>query len=164
MSRSARVQPDWVDLAAVVRDVSTELSRDQQLALGRIALDIPEATHVWFDRAHLIQILNNLLGNAVRYASEAPGAIEVVLDRESHGVLTLSVTDDGPGIASEYRDKLFEPFFTTYRKGTGLGLYLARELALANTAELSFEPLKRRRASTGASFVLRMRETADFSV
>jgi two-component system sensor histidine kinase PilS (NtrC family) len=49
------------------------------------------------------------------------------------------VQDDGPGISPEVRAHLFEPFYTTSSKGTGLGLYLARELCLNNEARLDYE-------------------------
>jgi two-component system sensor histidine kinase PilS (NtrC family) len=53
------------------------------------------------------------------------------------GRTRLDVIDDGPGIKAEHRSRLFEPFFTTHAKGTGLGLYIARELAEANRASLT---------------------------
>jgi len=53
--------------------------------------------------------------------------------------LELHVQDDGPGISQEVRSHLFEPFYTTSSKGTGLGLYLARELCLNNEATLDYE-------------------------
>ncbi|RTL24382.1 MAG: ATP-binding protein, partial [Rhodocyclaceae bacterium] len=52
------------------------------------------------------------------------------------GRVALDVSDDGPGIPEELRTQVFEPFFTTHSKGTGLGLYIARELAEANGAVL----------------------------
>jgi two-component system sensor histidine kinase PilS (NtrC family) len=50
----------------------------------------------------------------------------------------LSVIDDGPGVAPEHRAHLFEPFFTTVATGTGLGLYIAREVCEANEASLEY--------------------------
>jgi two-component system sensor histidine kinase PilS (NtrC family) len=68
--------------------------------------------------------------------------------------LHLTIRDDGPGVSAEHRDKLFEPFFTTDAQGTGLGLFLARELAEANAAQLAYLP-----GEDGASFRLSLRQS-----
>ena len=68
--------------------------------------------------------------------------------------VALHVRDDGPGFDEDTRTHLFEPFFTTHPKGTGLGLYIARELAEANDAELELST-----AGPGADFTLRAHQT-----
>jgi two-component system sensor histidine kinase PilS (NtrC family) len=65
----------------------------------------------------------------------------------------LSVVDQGPGVPASSRSHLFEPFFTTEAKGTGLGLYLARELCAANRATLEYVD-----DSVGAHFRIQCRE------
>lgn len=81
----------------------------------------------------------NLLSNARRYCSNTPGAVKIEVPRpSSSGSVELHVVDDGPGIAEETGGKVFEPFFTTHSKGTGLGLYIARELCEANDAMLEW--------------------------
>jgi len=65
------------------------------------------------------------------------------------GRVVLDVLDDGPGIPAEQQGKLFEPFFTTASDGTGLGLYIARELCEANGALLEYRAGERQ---TGACF------------
>ena len=62
--------------------------------------------------------------------------MQLVVMRNATASLSLHVTDDGPGIAGEDAAQLFEPFFTNVARGTGLGLYIARELAAANGAVL----------------------------
>ena len=64
------------------------------------------------------------------------------------GSVYLDIIDNGPGIDSEAQDKIFEPFFTTSSRGTGLGLYLARELCESNGARISYVPA----ASGGSCF------------
>ena len=66
----------------------------------------------------------------------------------------LEVSDDGDGIADNIKAQLFEPFMTTEKTGTGLGLYIARELAEANGAKLSYES-----APTGTQFLLHLNQT-----
>ena len=83
------------------------------------------------------QVLWNLLRNAVRYAREEPGAVRLALRSDADGV-EISVIDNGPGVDAAKQAQLFEPFFTTEAKGTGLGLYLARELCAANRATLEY--------------------------
>jgi two-component system sensor histidine kinase PilS (NtrC family) len=94
---------------------------------------------VRFDPLHLREVLVNLLTNAVRYASGGAGSIRVYAVNDPAGRMELHVQDDGPGITPDVRAHLFEPFYTTSNKGTGLGLYLARELCLNNDATLDYE-------------------------
>jgi two-component system sensor histidine kinase PilS (NtrC family) len=68
------------------------------------------------------------------------------------GTVELSVVDDGPGVAESLRPHLFEPFFTTASSGTGLGLYIAREVCDANGASLSYVE-----RAAGAQFMLVMK-------
>ena len=97
---------------------------------------------VRFDANHLQQILLNLWDNSYEHGAAAAGgraAVRIALDsgwQAPHGQAYLDVADNGGGISDELRDKVFEPFFTTAHKGTGLGLYLARELCEYNQARL----------------------------
>ncbi|HEX6158084.1 MAG TPA: ATP-binding protein, partial [Burkholderiales bacterium] len=105
-----------------------------------------------FDREHLHQVMWNLLRNAVRYARAEPKSVRIVLDGYADRV-ELSVIDNGPGVPAPIQGQLFEPFFTTEAKGTGLGLYLARELCAANRATLDYV-----NAVPGAHFRIRCRQ------
>jgi two-component system sensor histidine kinase PilS (NtrC family) len=78
------------------------------------------------------------LGNALRHASFADGAVRIEARMTSAVRVELHVVDDGPGIDKALRKQIFEPFFTTHGAGTGLGLYIARELCEANNARLEF--------------------------
>jgi len=94
---------------------------------------------VIFDPDHLREVVVNLLTNAIRYASGKDGSIRIFA-RLGGGVFhELHIQDDGPGISKSVRAHLFEPFYTTSHKGTGLGLYMARELCLNNHAQLDYE-------------------------
>ncbi len=89
------------------------------------------------DPNHLKQILDNLCSNALKYGRPELGAIAVELDRIGEQPC-IRISDNGPGIDQEGIKRLFEPFFTTSHQGTGLGLYISRELAQLNQAELSY--------------------------
>lgn len=108
---------------------------------------------VTFDRTHLNQILWNLCRNALRHCRGKPGSISVVAHRvRVSRVVKLDVIDDGPGVAPAVRGGLFEPFVTAASGGTGLGLYIARELCAANGATLDYVE-----SSAGAQFTLTCR-------
>lgn len=94
-----------------------------------------------FDCSQLQQVLTNLIGNALRHSELETGepwaAIQFDQQRDM-GLAMLKISDRGSGVASENRNKIFEPFFTTENQGTGLGLYIARELCEINFATLSY--------------------------
>ena len=95
------------------------------------------------DPTHLHQILWNLCDNAVKYASAAAGAIAVEIScgvLEPSGRPYLEVADRGPGIKPDKVEQIFEPFYTSQPGGTGLGLYISRELAERNGAALRYQP------------------------
>jgi len=94
---------------------------------------------VWFDPLHLREVVVNLLSNAIRYASGREGSIRIYALSDAVNRLELHVQDDGKPLSPEIRAHLFEPFYTTSSKGTGLGLYLARELCLNNGAMIDYE-------------------------
>lgn len=96
-----------------------------------------------FDPNHLQQILQNLCDNGLRHGRKAGGRGRVVLEAgvgENSELPVLRILDNGPGIAPEKLPNIFEPFFTTEASGTGLGLYIARELCEANRARLVYIP------------------------
>ena len=128
-----------------------EFVANEGVPAGRIVLETRRESWVEFDREHLHQVMWNLLKNALRYARPEAAAIRVVLDGYANRV-ELSVLDNGPGVPAPIRGQLFEPFFTTEAKGTGLGLYLARELCAANRATLEYVG-----SATGAHFRIRCR-------
>jgi two-component system sensor histidine kinase PilS (NtrC family) len=106
----------------------------------QIAIE-PADTQVRFDTGHLQQILTNLCDNGLRHSRQHSNEIKLTLrgglaagESRPH----LDVLDSGPGVSEEASKHLFEPFFTTEARGTGLGLYLSRELAEGNQAHLTY--------------------------
>jgi two-component system sensor histidine kinase PilS (NtrC family) len=90
-----------------------------------------------FDRDHLNQIVWNLCRNAWRHCRKQVHSIRIELSNEtSQNDVYLDIMDDGPGVEPQQIKQIFEPFFTTAASGTGLGLYIARELCEANQASL----------------------------
>jgi two-component system sensor histidine kinase PilS (NtrC family) len=136
LGRRDRAQPEAVRWLEFIRGFIDELSLNDATVAIRIHLVGGDACFR-FDRGHLYRVLGNLLGNALRHASSAPGAIRI----EARSIaaakqVEIHVRDDGPGVDVSLRTQVFEPFFTTHGAGTGLGLYIARELCEANGARL----------------------------
>jgi two-component system, NtrC family, sensor histidine kinase PilS len=131
---------DEFDLLEFCTSWLGEFVRDRGLASGTIGLVAPPGLIVRFEQNQLRQVLFNLVDNALRYCSGRPGSIEIRADPpgERAGPLCLWVFDDGPGVAAADRESMFEPFFTTHTRGTGLGLYLAREFCVANGFDLLY--------------------------
>lgn len=137
LGRRDRVSPEDVDLHEYLQNLLDERSLQEGYDLARISNEIPKGNLIRFDRGHLHRVVSNLLDNALRYASPSPGSVRVSVEQNvSQNRLSLHVVDDGKGIDETERDRVFEPFFTTRATGTGLGLYIARELCEANGARL----------------------------
>jgi len=139
LSRKAQPNGEPVALGAFLEELKAEFCEIHGLAGDIVYIGDPGGSAVRFDPLHLHEVLLNLLNNAVRYASRQPASIRIFPAHDAAGRRELHVQDDGPGITPEVRDHLFEPFYTTSSKGTGLGLYLARELCLNNDAKLDYE-------------------------
>jgi signal transduction histidine kinase len=152
---SVRVVPDrlpelyTIDLAPLVDDLLNDLG--PLLAQHRLRIGGSRGLFVMADRGRLRQVLEHLLENAVKYAPP-DSAIEVTW-RLDEGVVRVEITDDGPGIPPEWRDRIFEPYArheTATARGSGIGLYAARRLAESMSGRLWCEPAP----SGGARFVL----------
>ena len=153
LSRREATHPESLQLVAWTEDFTREFVQTLELDEGAVALSAggrPDI-EVRMDPTHLHQILWNLCDNAVKYASLAAGAIAVELTcgvLETSGRPYLEVADRGPGIKPDKVEQIFEPFYTSQPGGTGLGLYISRELAERNGAALRYQP----RAGGGSVF------------
>lgn len=139
LSRKAQLHGEPFMLLPALADIVQEFEDAHGLPTAMIALAGSDTQRVRFDPMHLREVVVNLLSNAIRYASRQQASIWIRVVCDDAGRLELHVQDDGPGIEAAVRSHLFEPFHTTSSKGTGLGLYLARELCLNNGAMLDYE-------------------------
>ncbi len=139
LSRKAQINVDPFFLKPALVDILQEFHETHGLTPDVVQLSAPDELMVRFDPLHLREVVVNLLTNAIRYASGRPGSIQMFVVADLEDQLELHVRDDGPGISAEVRAHLFEPFYTTSSRGTGLGLYMARELCLNNGALLDYE-------------------------
>lgn len=111
---------------------------------GTVTVDIkPRSTEVRVITSQFEQILNNLLENGLRYSQRATGTADLKLKgglgrKSDQSTPVLHVIDEGQGVDAATEERLFEPFHTTEATGTGLGLYISKELCEANQAQLSY--------------------------
>ena len=133
-----------IDASATVAAVAADWARTAGVSLApdsRLRAELPAAAlGVVFDPEHLRRVLVNLLDNAHRHGGPAPGAIFLRLGARDEGWAQLSVLSDGPPIAPEIERYLFEPFFSTRSRGSGLGLYICRELCERYGASVEYRP------------------------
>ena len=93
----------------------------------------PEVSRVLFEMSILRQMIANLLNNAIIHSGRNESELKIIIDAEVKGENpVLSIYDNGQGLTENVKQHLFEPFFTTHKNGTGLGLYITKELCLAN--------------------------------
>jgi len=137
LNRRDRAQPEVFELEVMLRVFVEEFNLAERLEPDVIVLAGLPGTDVSFDRGHLRQVLWNLCSNALRYGRRLHGSLTLTMSMLDDRVV-LDVQDDGPGIPAEHQGRLFEPFFTTASEGTGLGLYIAKELCDANGASLEY--------------------------
>lgn len=144
LSRRDATRPERVSLHEWIEDFRAEFCETMQWPLARFVLSVPdEPLDVRIDPSQLQQIVWNLCENGIRHgcADSETSQLEVRVGRMSTGARPfLEVADRGPGVPENSIDRIFEPFFTSGRGGTGLGLFLARELAQTNGAALFYEP------------------------
>lgn len=136
--------PQVIDARAVVAAATADWAQTAGLELGaasRLRTEVPETPlGALFDAEHLRRVLVNLLDNALRHASGAPGAVLLRLGTRDDTQLQLQVLSDGDVIPPEVERHLFEPFFSTRSRGSGLGLYICRELCERYGASIDFRP------------------------
>jgi two-component system sensor histidine kinase PilS (NtrC family) len=150
LGRRDRAHREMIDLRQTLLSLVDEYTAKEGIATDVVRLEISGEARVCFDRAHFYQVLGNLLGNGLRHSRKASGSVRlVVVDGERGGSVDLHVVDDGPGVDEATREQIFEPFFTTHSRGTGLGLYIARELCEANAAQLELKE-----SDSGADFCI----------
>ncbi len=157
LNRRDRKQLETIRLADFLTGIADEVMQAENMPARTVSLQVPDDLRATFDRGHLNQIVWNLLRNAWQHCQRQPGSIRVAARAGYMGdAIICELADDGPGIPAETRGQIFEPFFTTRPGGTGLGLYIARELADANGGSLDLLP-----KGPGAQFRLTLRRAGE---
>lgn len=157
LSRRERARPEQVNIVTWTRRLAREFRRQHKLPDHRVRVESPPAgILVLIDPVQLTQAVWNLMENALKHAvvDDKPPTVTLRLSPiRGHREIALDIIDDGPGIPLEKRSQIFEPFFTTHKQGSGLGLYLARQMCDANQAPLEYVQV----ANAGACFRILLR-------
>ncbi len=152
LSRRESTRPERIAIGEWLRQFHAEFCETLQVPATQLRLRLPEPEcEVRIDSTHLRQIVWNLCENATRHSADMVGnpPVDLMVARlQASGRPFLEVADRGPGIPDSATERIFEPFFSGRRGGTGLGLFIARELAQCNSALLLYEP----RAGGGSIF------------
>ena len=141
-------------LDEAVRRIANDWSR-QNTACGQLRI----STHctgmeVCFDDDHLRRLMLNLLDNALRYASGAAQGLEVSTQLVAPGQARLAVWSDGQTLEESVQAHLFEPFFSSESRSTGLGLYICRELCERYDAQIGYQRVLRENVQGNEFFVM----------
>ncbi len=147
LSRRDASRPEDFDLKRWLDDFAAEYREVHPAAAAAVG-NQTDVAHlaVTFDPSHLRQVTANLVENALRHGGADGGTPKVDLHAgrlQETGRVFLEVSDNGPGIPPEVAENIFDPFFTTSGEGTGLGLYIARELCELNQARLEYRNAER---------------------
>jgi two-component system, NtrC family, sensor histidine kinase PilS len=143
LSRRESTKPTRLNLGDWFEDFLAEFCETMQIQESQIGLrEDSGSLEVRFDPSHLHQVVWNLCENALKYGESRAGiSLEIEVGRLNPSNRPfLEVADRGPGIEALAADRIFEPFFTGRKGGTGLGLFIARELCQLNRAILLYEP------------------------
>ena len=143
LSRKEIIRPEMINLETWVKELVHSLVTEHRLSKNNISIKCDKGPLLTnFDSSHLEQILNNLISNAVEHSKHKNGddyMVQIICQNDNDDVsIDIDILDNGPGVSPEHQKKIFEPFFTTASGGTGLGLYIAHELARLNNAKLAY--------------------------
>lgn len=137
ISRRRQSRTERIDMSRWLEDFRSEFLLRYNLAPADVVLELDDGPiAAGMDPDQLHQVLWNLCENGLRYSRGSPLLLIRGGVQRDTGRPYVEVVDQGPGVAAEAREQLFEPFFTTEAAGTGLGLYIARELCESNQALL----------------------------
>jgi len=151
LTRLPEPQKTRVPLAELFDEVRKVATVDWDTAGIRLSSAVePPGLEAVADRQMLSQVLINLLQNAAQALGNRGGSVELTARLNQRGHVAIEVADDGPGISVDVADRIFVPFFTTRKDGSGVGLALSRQVMIAHGGTISFA----NRAGGGARFTL----------
>lgn len=153
LNRRDRTNQEMIHLENFMTDFYAQFCAVEKIPPHCFKLELYDTdTVISFDRRHLNQILWNLCKNGWRHSQQNENSLTLCVTSKTQ-TIQIEISDDGDGISESVRSHLFEPFFTTEKSGTGLGLYIARELADANGAKLQHKT-NNKTPNSGTQFII----------
>jgi two-component system sensor histidine kinase PilS (NtrC family) len=140
LGKPASVQPQVIDLHTWLESVMTDFSQQYRAEENAVALTGENGIQACVDPDQLRQVIVNLLQNGMNHSDTdfKPYVTAAVTYDHRSGLPAIEIHDSGKGVADNLTERIFEPFFTTSSSGNGLGLYVARQICIANHGELDY--------------------------
>lgn len=154
LNRRDRTQQEKIELSTFLTDFHAQFCSIEKIPASHFHLaPLLQNQTIAFDKRHLTQILWNICKNGWEHSQKQISSLALNCLAFGKTGLNIQIMDDGNGVAEEDQARLFEPFFTTKTTGNGLGLFISRELAEANGANLQYQALPQ-----GSAFVIRLKK------
>jgi len=139
ITQKQSASPGKINLAEFIEIFLEQFCLGEKIHRNIFTLSGTGQYRISFDYDHLNQILWNLCSNAFRHSTQQPNSIQIKFSHDNQrNHIILDIIDDGLGLDKQRSKQIFEPFYTTAPKGTGLGLFIVRELCEANHALVEF--------------------------
>jgi len=161
--QTPRLEPAALPLDETVHRICSDWAQQTASRLRMQLRAGAERVAVQFEPEHLRRLMVNLLDNALRYASTGPGAIQVTTEITAGGQPRLAVWSDGQPLEKTVQSHLFEPFFSSESRSSGLGLYICRELCERHGALIGYQRATRNGVEGNEFFVLLRTATGEAS-
>lgn len=145
LSKPKKANITKISLAVWLQEFSHQFNAHYADRQFQLSVQCAPNIEVYFDIGHLQQVMHNLCANALRHAIKNSGElakIHIAVKPVSAESVQMDILDNGGGIGSSEQAQLFEPFYTNVHDGTGLGLYICRELCEANFANIEYHAIK----------------------
>ena len=158
VSRAQESLPEQFGLALSLDDLTARVAADwigQTASANLVYISLGARTsEIVFDPEHLRRVLVNLLDNALRYVSPSAQAIQIETQQPPGGAARLTVWSNGDPLEETVKSHLFEPFFSSESRSSGLGLYICRELCERYGATIGYQRIARRLVQGNEFFVI----------
>lgn len=155
LNRRDRTQQEKFELSEFISSFHAQFCAVEKVPASHFQFNDLQHKNISFDKRHLTQILWNLCKNGWEHSQKKAGSLKIHCTEVSKTALSIQILDDGIGVSEQDQSRLFEPFFTTKNTGNGLGLYISRELAEANSAKLQYQSLP-----IGSAFILHLKKSS----